>query len=736
MTISTTDYRISYVGAGTTGPFTIPFKFIENTHILAIKRLTADGTETVLALDVDYSLSGAGDNDGGTLTLMSSLSASYEIHIVLDPDLLQGIDLRAGDPFPAEIVEEGLDKVTQIAGRAKDLASRSFRLSDSSPSTINTEVPPPEAGKFWRWNLFGTNVDYADAVYDNGDFLQSGAGAVARTVDSKLAEVVSIMDFGGVKDGTGDNKAAADAASAAVSAKGGGTVFFPAGTYNFATVPAEIPSGVSWVPEGHLITTLKQDCAMSAGQGFIKLGGVDHYIGDFVIDAAATRTNGHAIQMIATSSSGKGSFSRIGDVYITGTGTWERGISADGLAKNTGALGIRTLQIGVGCQIFQCTEASLYLSGVKNCTAVLGSGLIPTPSSPSLGALYITGDATVTTDNVNIVAPALDDININRCINVSITAPSCGDITIGSFAQNSTIRCNTAGTVTNNGSATTVERNSDHITSATLGDYNFGVAGGTTYGGNINGVTGAHTLTSNDATHTIQTANGTQGDKILSVLNSTSNESLAVYQNTNAGANAAAAAVKVGTNSATGRSVNAGGTVNASGADYAEYERKRADCGVVEKGDIVGFDADGLLTDQWDPAISFGIKSTNPAIVGGDAWAPEDIVGKEPIKPKRTKGESNSAFNARLIQYQDDRAAVEAKVEAERVKYDRIAYAGKVPVNVTGAMPGQWVVPVRKGNGIGGEAKDWSAMTEAEREITIGRVRRILPDKRAEVNVR
>jgi hypothetical protein len=62
-------------------------------------------------------------------------------------------------------------------------------------------------------------------------FTQSGTGATARTVDSKLKEVVSVKDFGAVGNGVADDTAAIQAAIDAVSTAGGGTVFLPTGNY-------------------------------------------------------------------------------------------------------------------------------------------------------------------------------------------------------------------------------------------------------------------------------------------------------------------------------------------------------------------------------------------------------------------------------------------------------------------------------------------------------------------------
>lgn len=180
--------------------------------------------------------------------------------------------------------------------------------------------------------------------------------------------------------------------------------------------------------------------------------------------------------------------------------------------------------------------------------------------------------------------------------------------------------------------------------------------------------------------------------------------------------NVANAAMKVAQNVGTSRSINAAGTVNASGADYAEYERKRSDCGLIDKGQIVGFDAAGLLTDKWSLSLRFLPKSTNPAIVGGDAWGTEDIIGIEPNQ----RGKDHDAWIARL--------------EVERAKVDRIAYSGKAPCNVLGANPGDYIIAAKGPNDtIIGLAI--ANPTFDQYRLVVGRVNRILPDGRAEVAI-
>jgi hypothetical protein len=64
-------------------------------------------------------------------------------------------------------------------------------------------------------------------------FKQAGAGAVTRSVQSKLRDVVSVRDFGAAGDGVTDDTVAIQAAIDSLAATGG-TVFFPPGTYRIA----------------------------------------------------------------------------------------------------------------------------------------------------------------------------------------------------------------------------------------------------------------------------------------------------------------------------------------------------------------------------------------------------------------------------------------------------------------------------------------------------------------------
>ena len=201
--------------------------------------------------------------------------------------------------------------------------------------------------------------------------------------------------------------------------------------------------------------------------------------------------------------------------------------------------------------------------------------------------------------------------------------------------------------------------------------------------------------------------------------NITDGVGFSVYSGTGGAPNAAATNIIVYRNSATSRSINAGGTINASGADYAEYMVKAGDF-TIAKGAVCGVSADGLLTLDYADAVSFVIKSTNPSYVGNDTWGNEDAVGPKPD-----------------AQDVDALAQWEADLEAVRQKVDRIAFAGQVPVNVMGATPGQYIVPVEAADGgIEGIAKNEADLTLAEYMRAVGKVIAIEDDGRARLIVK
>jgi hypothetical protein len=215
-----------------------------------------------------------------------------------------------------------------------------------------------------------------------------------------------------------------------------------------------------------------------------------------------------------------------------------------------------------------------------------------------------------------------------------------------------------------------------------------------------------------------------QGNRILvvSAYAGASNDSVLISAASGANYNAAANVMAVTTNSSTGRSISAGGTINASGNDYAEYMLK-AVTDTISKGDIVGIDNEGLLTNIFSDSVSFVVKSTNPSYVGGDAWG--TVVGK---RPERTTDQTEEEFAPILAEF-------EVRLEVERQKVDRIAFSGQVPVNLTGATVGDYIIPMSTEDGkITGQAITNPSFNQYK--ISVGKVWKIMEDGRAFIAVK
>jgi hypothetical protein len=156
-------------------------------------------------------------------------------------------------------------------------AARTFSVDAVSTNTASKIVSRDASGNFSAGTITANLTGTASAIADNTvtsakivdgaivnadvnasaaigsgklAFTQAGAGAVQRTVDSKLKDVVSVKDFGAVGDGVADDTAAIQAAIDSLSAQGG-AVYFPEGDYLTTNVLTIAKDRVSIIGEGY-----------------------------------------------------------------------------------------------------------------------------------------------------------------------------------------------------------------------------------------------------------------------------------------------------------------------------------------------------------------------------------------------------------------------------------------------------------------------------------------------------
>jgi hypothetical protein len=199
--ITTDQARVTYTGAGTRGPFAIPYYFLDNGDLHVVVTVIATGVETVLDEVTDWTATGEGVEAGGTLMLTvgyGNLASTHRITIINDLAATQPVRYPPNDKFPAKTHERALDRLTMLVLRLKDRISRSLRLSEGYDGEIPT-IPPPVAGGYWRWTSSLT-LEFTSAIIDAGNFLLDQTGAVTRTVVDKLSDLIHGKDFGMIAD--------------------------------------------------------------------------------------------------------------------------------------------------------------------------------------------------------------------------------------------------------------------------------------------------------------------------------------------------------------------------------------------------------------------------------------------------------------------------------------------------------------------------------------------------------
>jgi hypothetical protein len=136
MTISSTTVKNSYSGNGTLDTFNYTFKIFADADIQVIIR-DATATETVKTLTTHYTVTGAGNANGGTIVFTSGNipTATETVVIRRASPQTQAIDYIANDPFPAESHEEGLDRSMMAIQQLQEEIDRSIKLSRTNTMT-------------------------------------------------------------------------------------------------------------------------------------------------------------------------------------------------------------------------------------------------------------------------------------------------------------------------------------------------------------------------------------------------------------------------------------------------------------------------------------------------------------------------------------------------------------------------------------------------------------------------
>ena len=232
---------MQYTGTGGVTVFAYPFKILEDDDLLVIVSNDATMAETILTLNADYTVSGAGSGSGGNVTLSTAglCESGQTLMILRNMAATQTTDYVDGEAFSAESLESALDKMTLIQQQQKEEIGRTPKLPKTSTIT-DIALPNPSANNYLGWNAGATG-------------LANLSGPVITTATQY--EVDALITYGG---GTSYTQATIQAALTAIGTTTKVTLLLRPGTW-------VISSNADWSASTNVIFKLPPGTVISHG---------------------------------------------------------------------------------------------------------------------------------------------------------------------------------------------------------------------------------------------------------------------------------------------------------------------------------------------------------------------------------------------------------------------------------------------------------------------------------------
>jgi hypothetical protein len=187
MTVSSSTNRVSYSGNGSLTTFAYTFKVFDEADLTVILR-AADGTETTQTITTHYTVTNVGNASGGNVEFVTAPSATETVVIVREQPFTQGLDLVPNDPFPAQSLEESLDKLTFVDQRLNEKIDRALTFSVGDVVTDATlPVKELRVGKVLAFNETTGDPEAGPTIAD------------AESIANVSADIATLAD---IQDGT------------------------------------------------------------------------------------------------------------------------------------------------------------------------------------------------------------------------------------------------------------------------------------------------------------------------------------------------------------------------------------------------------------------------------------------------------------------------------------------------------------------------------------------------------
>lgn len=167
MTVSNQTASKSVDGLNSVGQVVaFSFPIAATGDLMVMTKVAATGVEDTLEETTNYTVSISGDT-GGTVTMVTAVATSKEIHVIRDTPMTQATDLEQGGAFNAETVEEGFDKLTRIVIELNEKIGRTIRMPITDDATTELTTFADREDDFIAFNGSGNVIATPGVIPDD-----------------------------------------------------------------------------------------------------------------------------------------------------------------------------------------------------------------------------------------------------------------------------------------------------------------------------------------------------------------------------------------------------------------------------------------------------------------------------------------------------------------------------------------------------------------------------------------
>lgn len=237
---------VRYLANGSQTEFSYPFPIFASEDLIVY----LNGAKQISGFDI----TGAGNTSGGAVTFNTAPANGMVITLTRELPIERMTDFLEGGDFSAQSINNELDYIVAAVQQIERQNDLMLKYGDhETPGSPELPSRSARANKALGFNSNGDPVAVSlEGSMAPPDFTASGTGAVTRASTDKLADIISIKDFGAVGDGLTDDTLAIQKALAAHN-----SIYVPPGEYLISGT-LQLTSGKTIIGAGQYSTLVCQ----------------------------------------------------------------------------------------------------------------------------------------------------------------------------------------------------------------------------------------------------------------------------------------------------------------------------------------------------------------------------------------------------------------------------------------------------------------------------------------------